>query len=60
MGGHYFIRDSEVFFDMAASVDKDFLVIEGASHGGTPCTACAQFPGQYSNTVKKLFDQAAN
>jgi hypothetical protein len=34
MGGHYFIRDSEVFFDMAASVDKNFLVIEGASHGG--------------------------
>jgi hypothetical protein len=59
MGGHYFIRDSEIFFDMAASKDKDFLVIEGASHGGTPCTACEQFPGQYSNTVKNLFDQIA-
>ena len=59
MGGHYFIRDSEVFFDMAASADKDFLVIEGASHGGTPCTACEQVPGQYSNTVKNLFDQVA-
>jgi len=31
-------------------------VIEGASHGGTPCTECEQFPGQYSNTVKNLFD----
>jgi hypothetical protein len=59
MGAHYFIRDSEVFFDMATSADKDFLVIEGASHGGTPCTACEQFPGQYSNTVKNLFDQMA-
>ena len=59
MGGHYFIRDSEQFFDMAASKDKDFMVIEGASHGGTPCTACQQFPGQYSNTVKNLFDQVA-
>ncbi|HKY08067.1 MAG TPA: hypothetical protein VJQ55_07500 [Candidatus Binatia bacterium] len=60
MGAHYFIRDSEQFFDMAASADKDFLVIEGASHGGTPCTACEQFPGQYSNTVKNLFDQIAS
>ena len=57
MGAHYFIRDSEVFFDMAASADKEFLVIEGASHGGTPCTECEQFPGQYSNTVRNLFDQ---
>ena len=45
---------------MAASDDKDFLVIEGASHGGTPCTACEQFPGQYSNTVNNLFDQIEN
>jgi hypothetical protein len=57
MGGHYFIRDSEIFFDMAASADKEFIVIEGASHGGTPCTECEQFPGQYSNTVRNLFDQ---
>ena len=56
MGGHYFIRDSEVFFDMAASKDKDFYVIEGATHGGTPCTACAKTPGQYSNATKNLFD----
>jgi len=56
MGGHYFIRDSEKFYDMAASPDKEFIVIEGASHGGTPCTACEQTPGQYSNTVKNLFD----
>jgi hypothetical protein len=56
MGGHYFIRDSEQFFDMAASTDKDFFVIEGATHGGTPCTACATTPGQYSNATKNLFD----
>lgn len=56
MGGHYFIRDSEIFFDMAASADKEFIVIEGASHGGTPCTECEQVPGQYSNTVQNLFD----
>lgn len=56
MGGHYFIRDGEVFFDMAASADKDYFVIEGATHGGTPCTACQSVPGQYSNATKNLFD----
>jgi hypothetical protein len=59
MGGHYFIRDSEQYFDMAASTDKDFMVIEGAAHGLTPCTACQATPGQYSNVTKNLFDQAA-
>jgi hypothetical protein len=57
MGGHYFIRDGEVFFDMAASADKDYYVIEGATHGGTPCTACSAVTGQsYANATKNLFD----
>jgi hypothetical protein len=56
MGGHYFIRDNEIHFDLARSKDKDFVVIEGAVHGFTPCTACEQSPGQYSNTVRNMFD----
>lgn len=56
MGGHYFIRDSEVFFDMAASPDKDFYVIAGATHGGGTCTACERTPGEYSNATRNLFD----
>ncbi|MFB3776586.1 MAG: alpha/beta hydrolase family protein [Bryobacteraceae bacterium] len=56
MGGHYFIRDNEIHFDLAKSKDKDFVVIEGAVHGFTPCTACEQTPGQYSNSVKNMFD----
>jgi pimeloyl-ACP methyl ester carboxylesterase len=59
MGAHYFIRDNERHFDMAKSKDKDFIVIEGAVHGFTPCTACEQTPGQYSNSVKNLFDYTA-
>jgi hypothetical protein len=59
MGGHYFVRDSEVHYEMAASKDKDFVVIEGATHGGTPCTACEPTPGAYSNTTKNLFDYVA-
>jgi pimeloyl-ACP methyl ester carboxylesterase len=59
MGAHYFIRDNERHYDMAASRDKDFIVIEGAVHGFTPCTECERTPGQYSNSVKNLFDYAA-
>jgi len=60
MGGHYFIRDAEQYFDMAASVDKDYYVIEGATHGGTECTACETTPGQYNNATKNLFDLMAS
>jgi pimeloyl-ACP methyl ester carboxylesterase len=56
MGGHYFIRDNEIHFDVAASADKDFVVIEGATHGIRPCTACERTPGQYGNSVKNFFD----
>jgi hypothetical protein len=56
MGGHYFIRDVEREYDLAASKDKDYVVIEGAQHTFVPCTACETTPGQYSNTMKNLMD----
>jgi len=52
MGAHYFVRDNETHFEMAASKDKDFVVVEGATHGITPCTACEKTPGQYSNVTR--------
>jgi pimeloyl-ACP methyl ester carboxylesterase len=55
-GGHYFIRDNEKMFDLAASADKDFAVVEGAAHGIVPCTACEQTKGQYGNSVRNTFD----
>lgn len=60
MGGHYFVRDGEQIFEMAASEDKEFYVIDGATHGGTPCTACETNAGDYSNATKNLFDLMAN
>ena len=56
MGGHYFIRDNEIHYEVAASKDKDFIIIEGATHGIEPCTECETSPGQYSNSVKNFFD----
>jgi hypothetical protein len=59
MGGHYYVGDGERYLDIAASPDKDFVVVEGATHSFTPCTRCEKTPGQYANTVKNLFDYAA-
>ena len=56
MGAHYFIRDSEIHYEKSASRDKDFIVIEGATHGIPPCTACETTPGQYANSEKNFLD----
>jgi hypothetical protein len=56
MGAHYFIRDSEIHYERSASRDKDFIVIEGATHGISPCTPCETTPGQYANSEKNFFD----
>jgi len=56
MGAHYFIRDSEIHYEVSASRDKELIVVEGASHGFTPCTACETTPGQYGNSARNLFD----
>ena len=65
MGGHYFLRNSEIFYELAASDDKDFIVIEGAVHGITPCTDCVpggkeKYDGRYDNSVKNFFDYVSS
>ena len=59
MGGWRFIGDQERMYEGSPAADKDFIVVEGAVHGYTPCTKCEKTPGQYSNTVKNLFDYIA-
>ena len=56
MGAHYFVRDTEHEYDAATTADKDMIVIEGATHGFTPCTRCETTPGQYANSMKNFFD----
>lgn len=55
-GGYIFLRDDEKLFDAAVSTDKDYAVVEGATHNITPCQPCATTPGQYGNSVKNAFD----
>lgn len=58
MGAHYFVRDNEIHYEVAVSPDKDFVVVEGAEHGQTPCIPCETTPGQYANSVKNFYDYA--
>jgi pimeloyl-ACP methyl ester carboxylesterase len=59
MGAYTFIRDNEVHYERAASKDKDFIVVEGATHGATPCAECEKRPGEFGNSVKNFFDYVA-
>jgi pimeloyl-ACP methyl ester carboxylesterase len=60
MGAHYFIADGEFIFDRSAAKDKDFIVVEGAVHGMTPCQPCAAATGRpYGNATKNLYDYIA-
>ena len=61
MGAAVFIRDNEVHYEVARSADKDFIVIEGATHSAfTPCTDCEQPKEAYANSVKNMFDYIAS
>ncbi len=64
MGGHYFIRDGEIIFNMATMTDKDYIVVEGATHGGTPCRNCMPagqpYDGRYDNAVENNFNYIAD
>lgn len=59
MGAFHFVRDQEQMYDLSAAKDKDYIVIEGALHGYTPCKPCEKTPGQYANSDKNLFDYIA-
>lgn len=59
MGGNTGIRDNEMLYDMAASRDKDFIVVEGATHNIGRCTECETRKGQYDNATKNFFNYVA-
>lgn len=59
--GHYFIRDGEQIFEESASVDKEFIVVEGMTHGLSNCSDCAKFhnTGPYTNLPANLWNRVA-
>jgi hypothetical protein len=54
------IDEVEINYFFAKTRDKDFIVVEGATTGVTPCTNCALPASNYSNVTKNFFDYAAN
>jgi hypothetical protein len=56
MGGNTGIRDNEWLYEQAASRDKDFFVLEGATHNIDPCTGCETRKGEYGNSVRNFFN----
>ncbi len=56
MGGNTGLRDNEWLYEMAASRDKDFFVLEGATHNIDPCVECEARKGEYNNTVRNFFN----
>ena len=53
------IQEVEINYLYAKSTDKDFIVVEGATTGVTPCTNCANPATSYANVTKNFFDYAA-
>jgi dethiobiotin synthetase len=53
------IQEVEINYLYANSADKDFIVVEGATTGVTPCTNCANPATSYANVTKNFFDYAA-
>jgi hypothetical protein len=61
MTGHYWLVPSEMYYDNAVHAKSRQLVfVEGATHGFTPCTACATTPGEFGDTVAETFDYVSS
>lgn len=60
MGANRYLRFNEIHYDLAKSEDKDFVVVEGATHLQQPCVPCERVPGQYSNATANFFAYVTN
>jgi pimeloyl-ACP methyl ester carboxylesterase len=61
MTGHYWLVPSEMYFQNATRTNnKTLAFVEGATHGFTPCTACATTPGEFGDTVGETFDYVSS
>ena len=59
-GAGNFIADEELMYQTSPAKDKEFIVVEGATHGGQPCRQCGQSPEQYANSERNMYDYIAS
>jgi hypothetical protein len=52
------IQEVEINYLYSRSADKDFIVVEGATTGVTPCTNCPLPASAYSNVTNNFFNYA--
>jgi hypothetical protein len=57
MQGHYFMRDGEYIYERLASPDKEYLVVQGATHGLGNCGNCPG--GPYLNVSANIWNYVA-
>ncbi len=50
MSCHYFLVPDEMIYNQAGASDKQYMIVEGASHGFGPCKP------EYGDTRKRVFD----
>jgi hypothetical protein len=55
-GAGDFLDGEELMFENSSAQDKEYIVVEGALHGGQPCKQCEKTPGQFSNSEKNMYD----
>jgi hypothetical protein len=55
-GGYEFLAAEIIHENTPKIADKTIAFVEGASHGFFPARECEQYPGQFGDTVKSMFD----
>jgi len=56
MTGSWEYLAAETIYERSAAADKQLAFVEGATHVYTPCKVCEKTPGQYGDTVKRIYD----
>jgi hypothetical protein len=56
MTGSWEYLAAETIFERSAATDKQLAFVEGATHVYTTCKPCEKTPGQYGDTVKRIYD----
>ncbi len=55
-GGYEFLATEIIHENTPRITDKTIAFVEGASHVFFPARECEQYPGQFGDTVKSMFD----
>jgi hypothetical protein len=55
-GGYEFLAAEIIYGDTKKITDKTIAFVEGATHGFSTAKDCEEYPGQFGDTMKTLFD----